>query len=212
MNCPFCKSNNTSVIDSRDTYDGIRRRRQCENCGQRFTTYERLMANAVVVVKRDGRREEFNRQKLADGIRKACSKRPAALAAIDDMVVQIEADIQRLNKPELPSRYIGELVMDKLKEIDQVAYVRFASVYREFKGVNSFRELIETLNRPPAAATTGKRALVSRARPLGQLALLPAMEVSVEVPKREESNRRKGRIRGPMKKTQAPLKPVPDTR
>ena len=211
MNCPFCKSNNTSVIDSRDTYDGIRRRRQCENCGQRFTTYERLMANAVIVVKRDGRREEFNRQKLADGIRKACSKRPVALASVDDMVVQIEADIQRLNKPELPSRYIGELVMEKLKEVDQVAYVRFASVYREFKDVDGFREAIETLHQPLAAAVV-KRPSMPRVRPLGQLALLPAMEVAVATPKKAETAQRKGRIRGPMKRIQAPLKPIPDTR
>ncbi len=143
MHCPYCAHDNTRVVDSRETEEGVRRRRECPNCGQRFTTRERAEPTSIQVVKKDGRREEFDVQKLADGIRKACTKRPISVDAIDGLVSQIETDLFKLGKAEVPSRAIGEMVMSRLRELDEVAYVRFASVYRQFADVESLTEEIE---------------------------------------------------------------------
>ncbi len=208
MVCPFCKAKDTNVIDSRETSDGIRRRRECAVCGQRFTTYERLMANSVVVVKRDGRREEFNRQKLTQGIQMACSKRPEALAVVEKIVEEIEVEIQKLNKPEIPSRLIGEMVMEKLKPVDQVSYVRFASVYRDFKDLEGFFQAIDTLRHPQEARQSRRGAVLV---PNGQLALMPAMEL-VSPGSGKSGKRKRGALKRSLGRSQAPLKPVPGTR
>lgn len=148
MKCPYCGYPESKVIDTRPTDEGerIRRRRECLQCGKRFTSYEVVETTPVVVIKKDGSREVFNREKLLRGIMKSCEKRPVALTCLDDMVTEIESELQNRMEREIPSSAIGELVMEKLKTIDQVAYVRFASVYREFKDVNSFlAELKEIL-------------------------------------------------------------------
>lgn len=148
MKCPYCGYPESKVIDTRPTDEGerIRRRRECLQCGKRFTSYEVVETTPVVVIKKDGSREVFNREKLLRGIMKSCEKRPVALACLDNMVTEIESELQNRMEREIPSSAIGELVMEKLKSIDQVAYVRFASVYREFKDVNSFlAELKEIL-------------------------------------------------------------------
>ena len=166
------------------------------------------MANSVVVVKRDGRREEFNRQKLTQGIQMACSKRPDALAVVDKIVEEIEVEIQKLNKPEIPSRLIGEMVMEKLKPVDQISYVRFASVYRDFKDLEGFFQAIDTL-RHPQEARSSRRGAVSV--PNGQLALMPAMEL-VSPGSGKSGKRKRGAIKRSLGRSQAPLKPVPGTR
>jgi transcriptional repressor NrdR len=145
MLCPFCSYNDSKVIDSRDTADGVRRRRECLRCGLRFTTYERVQTRALMVIKRDGRREEFNRNKLQDSLTKACAKRPLPVGSIEKVIDDIEARLDNLGRAEIPSRVIGELVMEKLKELDRVAYIRFASVYRDFRDIESFKQEIETL-------------------------------------------------------------------
>ncbi|RLJ10035.1 MAG: hypothetical protein DRP15_01440, partial [Candidatus Aenigmatarchaeota archaeon] len=147
MKCPYCSSENTRVIDKRETGDMsiTRRRRECLNCGKRFTTYERIESVDLVVVKKDGRREPFDRQKLQRGITKACEKRPISTETIEDIVNEIESELRRLNLPEVESRLIGELVMKKLKEVDKVAYIRFASVYKEFRDIESFENELKKL-------------------------------------------------------------------
>ncbi len=209
MVCPFCKAKDTNVIDSRETSDGIRRRRECAACGQRFTTYERLMANSVVVVKRDGRREEFNRQKLTQGIQMACSKRPEAMAVVEKIVEEIEVEIQKMNKPEVPSRLIGEMVMEKLKPVDQVSYVRFASVYRDFKDLEGFFQAIDTLRHPQEARASRRGG---GSVPNGQLALMPAMELISPGSGKGGGKRKRGAIKRSLGRSRAPLKPVPGTR
>ncbi|MCM8784082.1 MAG: transcriptional regulator NrdR [Candidatus Omnitrophica bacterium] len=141
MNCPYCKYSETKVIDSRISQEGlaIRRRRECLKCKRRFTTYEKLEEMPLMVVKKDGRREHFDRSKLLSGIMKAVEKRPIETARIEDMLDRIEMALQRSSdNNEVSSRTIGELVMKHLRSLDQVAYVRFASVYREFKDVGQF--------------------------------------------------------------------------
>lgn len=148
MKCPYCGYPESKVIDTRPTDEGerIRRRRECLQCGKRFTSYEVIETTPVVVIKKDGSREVFNREKLLRGIIKSCEKRPVALAKLEEMVSEIESELQNRMEREIPSSAIGELVMEKLKMVDQVAYVRFASVYREFKDINSFlAELKEIL-------------------------------------------------------------------
>jgi transcriptional repressor NrdR len=145
MKCPFCLKGSSKVIDTREVGDSIRRRRECLRCRQRFTTYERLASVNLLVVKRDGRREEFNREKLATGIHKACTKRPVAAEAIDQLIHEVEAELYRLGKAEVPSQVIGELVIERLRRLDDVAYVRFASVYRDFRDVDSWAEEIAAL-------------------------------------------------------------------
>jgi transcriptional repressor NrdR len=140
MKCPFCGHQDDKVIDSRSSSDGdaIRRRRECLSCGRRFTTYEYVEEMPLMVVKKDGRREAFDRKKISSGIQKACEKRPIAPEKIETVVSSIEREIYRKFEREVASKNIGELIMDRLAGLDEVAYVRFASVYRQFKDVNQF--------------------------------------------------------------------------
>ncbi|MBE7055387.1 MAG: transcriptional repressor NrdR [Ruminococcaceae bacterium] len=140
MRCPFCGHDDSKVIDSRPTEEGvaIRRRRECINCTQRFTTYEKVESLPIVVIKKDKTRELFNREKLLAGLTRACEKRPVETERLDILVDKIESDLQNTLKREISTREIGEKVMEQLKDIDEVAYVRFASVYRQFKDVNTF--------------------------------------------------------------------------
>ena len=164
MRCPYCGFEDTKVIDSRDSEDGIRRRRECLACGERFTTFERVQTVGLQVVKKDGRREDFSREKLLLGIRRACEKRPLPVGAIEAVVDDIEATLQAQGKAEVPSSLIGELVMDHLRDLDHIAYIRFASVYRAFADVESLREELESLSgASPREAT----------RLAGQLTLIP---------------------------------------
>ena len=148
MKCPFCSSRDTKVIDKRDADDGAhtRRRRECPHCLQRFTTYERAETHNLMIAKKDGRRQEFDRGKLRTAIQKACTKRPISSDSIERMVDQIESELRSSDALEVNSAAIGDLVMAKLRELDQVAYIRFASVYRAFADVSSFeRELAKLL-------------------------------------------------------------------
>ncbi len=147
MKCPFCDSADTKVIDSRPTEEGhaIRRRRGCDKCGKRFTTYEKVEENLLMVAKKDDRREVFDRNKVLNGIVKACEKRPVSMAQMEAMVDEIERTLTNQMEKEVTSDYIGELVMEELKKVDEVAYVRFASVYRQFTDVNTFIREIEKL-------------------------------------------------------------------
>ncbi len=142
MKCPFCSHENTRVIDSRPAEDNnsIRRRRICDECGKRFTTYEKVDTIPMIVIKKDNNRETYDRQKIEAGILRACHKRPVSAIAINDLVDEVELEISKREEKEIPTRVIGELVMNKLMELDAVAYVRFASVYREFKDINTFME------------------------------------------------------------------------
>lgn len=147
MKCPYCGADDTKVIDSRPADDNaaIRRRRQCESCSRRFTTYEKLETVPLLVVKKDESRVPYDRSKLESGIVHSCHKRPVSTVQISRMVDEIENEIFSTTEKEVPSSMIGELVMNKLKEVDEVAYVRFASVYREFKDVNTFVDEIGKL-------------------------------------------------------------------
>ncbi len=140
MKCPFCSFEESKVIDSRPTDDGqrIRRRRECLQCTKRFTTYETIESLPIIVIKKDKSRESFNRDKLMTGLLRACEKRPVSIDTLDNMIDEIEIIIQNSLDREVSSEKIGELVMEKLKSIDEVAYVRFASVYRQFKDINTF--------------------------------------------------------------------------
>ena len=142
MKCPYCGEQDSKVVDSRHSEDGssIRRRRECLLCGKRFTTYEIVESLPIVVVKRDGSRQSFDRNKILNGMLRACEKRPVSLAAMESVVDDIEQYIQNSLERDVRSEEIGELVMDKLKQMDEVAYVRFASVYRSFTDVNSFMQ------------------------------------------------------------------------
>ncbi|KYD21624.1 MAG: transcriptional regulator NrdR [Caldibacillus debilis] len=147
MKCPACHYNGTRVIDSRPVDEGrsIRRRRECEECGYRFTTFEKVEEIPLIVVKKDGSRQEFSREKLLRGILKACEKRPVPIKQLEDMTLDIERELRNLGLPEVTSETIGEMVMDKLVDIDEVAYVRFASVYRQFKDINVFMEELKEM-------------------------------------------------------------------
>ena len=145
MNCPFCGYHDSRVIDSRDVNDGIRRRRQCLSCSSRFTTYERLQPAGLFVIKKDQRREEFNKDKLLTGIRKACEKQPLPTGAVDKFVDDIEVELYRLGKAEIPSTVIGDMVMEGLKTLDYIAYIRFASVYREFTDITALKQEVDSL-------------------------------------------------------------------
>ena len=142
MKCPFCSHENTRVIDSRpaDDNNSIRRRRVCDECGKRFTTYEKVETIPLIVIKKDDNRETFDRTKIEAGVLRACHKRPISANQIKDLVDEVENEIFGREEKEIPSRVIGEIVMNKLKDLEAVAYVRFASVYREFKDVNTFME------------------------------------------------------------------------
>jgi transcriptional repressor NrdR len=149
MRCPFCGFFETKVLDTRSTDEGnsIRRRRECGNCTKRFTTYEKIEDVPIVVVKKDGKRQVFDSNKVLNGLIKACEKRPVALHELEKVTDEIEREVKNRLEREVSSSIIGELVMDKLKNLDEVAYVRFASVYREFKDINTFLKEIEGLLR-----------------------------------------------------------------
>ena len=183
MLCPFCSHKDTKVIDSRDAADGTRRRRECLRCSLRFTTYEAAHTESLLVVKNDGRREEFSADKLRAGMAAACAKRPLALGTIDKAAEDITNQLLESGRAEFPAQLIGEMVMDRLKSLDRVAYIRFASVYRDFRDLESFREEINALLEPPVDTA-----------PANQLSFLEG-----EVP--SSSPRRRGR--GRPKKPQA---------
>ena len=145
MRCPYCNSPDSRVTDSRTVENGIRRRRECSRCGLRFTTYERVQATALLVAKRDGRREGFNREKLTNGIVRACAKRPVAYREIEKVVEDIESELQHLGHSEIPSTNLGEMVIERLRRLDRVAYIRFASVYRDFQDIESFEDAVKDL-------------------------------------------------------------------
>ena len=145
MNCPYCGKRESRVIDSRSVEEGVRRRRRCLACNARFTTYERAQPHDIFVVKKDGRREEFSRDKLLQGIRKACEKRPLPTGAVDKFVDSIEAEFYKVGKSEVSSSHIGDLVMEGLKKLDHIAYIRFASVYREFADIGDLKQEVDSL-------------------------------------------------------------------
>ena len=147
MKCPYCNHPDTRVIDSRPAEDGsaIRRRRSCDECGKRFTTYEKVETIPLIIIKKDNNREQYNRSKIERGIIRACYKRPVSAEAIQKAVERIEIKIFNLEAKEVSSTDVGEIVMDELKELDEVAYVRFASVYREFNDVNTFMDEIKKM-------------------------------------------------------------------
>ena len=146
MRCPKCQSDNLSVIDSRADESAIRRRRECTGCGYRFTTFERLELALPVVVKKDGRREKYDRRKMEAGLVRACEKRPVSVEVIDKIIEAIEFRLCELAVKEVPSRQIGDILMDALKKVDQIAYVRFASVYREFSDISQFVDALQSLS------------------------------------------------------------------
>jgi len=147
MKCPFCSYEESKVVDSRSTDDNntIRRRRECLGCGKRYTTYEKIEDIPILVVKKDSTRENFNKQKIINGLIIACQKRPVSRKQIEDIAADVEKQISNGMMPEVQSEYIGEMVMDSLKKVDEVSYVRFASVYRQFKDINTFLEEIKIL-------------------------------------------------------------------
>lgn len=149
MRCPYCNFNGTRVLDSRPIQDGksIRRRRECDSCGRRFNTYEEVEETPILVVKKDGSREEFNKEKILRGLIRACEKRPVALETLENMITDIERELRNDLKSEIESRKIGEMVMEHLYQIDEISYVRFASVYRQFKDINVFIHEISDLLR-----------------------------------------------------------------
>lgn len=147
MNCPFCNHYETKVVDSRPTSEGnsIRRRRECVKCSKRFTTYEKLEQIPLVIIKKNGNRESYDRNKVLNGIIKSCEKRPVSLNRIEDLVDDIEKELYNSLDQEITSELVGEIIMEKLKTVDEVSYVRFASVYRQFTDINSFKEELEKL-------------------------------------------------------------------
>jgi len=145
MRCPYCQHDDSRVVDTRKVGSAVRRRRECLKCGQRFTTYERLASISLFVVKRDGRREPFDREKLARGVQLACVKRPLSQESIETTVGQIESDLYALGRAEVDSSVVGEMVMEQLRKLDEVAYVRFASVYRRFEDVEALADEITGL-------------------------------------------------------------------
>lgn len=145
MRCPYCHYRDSKVTDSRANDDGIRRRRQCIACGERFTTVEAVQFSTVQIIKRDGRREEFSREKLLRGLRNACAKRSVSVAQLESIVDELEAKVNADGRPEVPSHVLGELAMDALRKLDHIAYIRFASVYRSFTDIESLKEAVEAL-------------------------------------------------------------------
>ena len=146
MLCPYCECKESKVLDSRHIDStSIRRRRECEKCKKRFTTYEKIEMIPVMVIKKDGRREAFDRDKIKFGLIRSCEKRPVSIAKIDEIVDSIDSEINKMYIDEIESTKIGEMVMDRLKEVDEVAYVRFASVYRQFKDLNTFINELESI-------------------------------------------------------------------
>jgi transcriptional repressor NrdR len=148
MRCPFCTHSETDVIDTRDTDDSrIRRRRECAKCGRRFTTYEEIEKEDLYVIKKDGRREKFDRHKLLSGIQKSCEKRPVSREQVEEIANWVEGKLRKDDRQEVKSSAIGELVMERLRKADDVAYIRFASVYRSFTDIDSFEKYLKGLKR-----------------------------------------------------------------
>ena len=147
MKCPYCSQENTRVVDSRpvDEDNSIRRRRVCDDCGRRFTTYEKIESIPLMVIKKDMSREQYTREEITDGVMRACHKRAVSVQEMNDLVNQVEIEVFNREEKEIKSSEIGEMVMDHLKDLDQVAYVRFASVYREFKDANTFMDELKKL-------------------------------------------------------------------
>lgn len=145
MRCPFCGHYDSRVIDTRSSGERIRRRRECLGCEKRFTTYERVVLSNPMVVKRDGRREEFDTEKLTRGIRKACAKRPVSMEDLEKLVDQVESEVHRMGRAEIPSPVIGAMVMEKLKVLDELAYILFASVYLPLTDLESMKEEVDRL-------------------------------------------------------------------
>ncbi len=165
MRCPYCSDRNSKVTDSRVNDAGIRRRRECLNCYRRFTTHERVQSVPLMVSKRDGRREEFSRDKMISGLRKACAKRPVNARTIEQLVDEVEAEFQQIGSGEVSSDMLGTAIMDRLRNIDRVAYIRFASVHRNFEEIESFEKAVSDLrdgnqlallDLPPAARRPGR--------------------------------------------------------
>ena len=147
MHCPFCKKDDTKVLESRTTLESMRRRRECKKCAKRFTTYERVEATNIMVVKRDGRREHFNREKLKNGLMKACQKRPVSVGQVEKAIDYIETQLTKRRSGEVTTKALGQLVMARLKRIDKVAYIRFASIYRDFKDPEDFESALQEVLR-----------------------------------------------------------------
>jgi len=145
MDCPFCSSKESKVTDKRGSPEGIRRRRECLKCNKRYTTYERVNRDGLYVIKKDGSREKFDREKLERGIKKAFEKRPISKEKINKMISEIEEQLRKKGKKEIKSSIIGELVMRKIKKLDNVAYIRFASVYRDFQNIKDFKQEIKAI-------------------------------------------------------------------
>ncbi len=145
MKCPYCGHQGSRVTDSRSVEQGVKRRRECPDCGSRFTTYERVQNQTPVIIKKDERREEFSRQKLLSGIMKACEKRPLPIGIIEKLVDDIEFEISRLGRAEVSSSAVGEMVMERLRTLDDIAYIRFASVYRSFADIGSLKREVDDL-------------------------------------------------------------------
>ena len=191
MDCPYCGYCDSKVIDSRDVDDGIRRRRQCLKCNSRFTTYERLQPSGLFVIKKDQRREEFSRDKLLAGIRKACEKRPLPSGTVDKLADDIEAALYQLGKVEIPGAVIGDMVMEGLKKLDEIAYIRFASVYRDFTDITALKEVVDTL----VSGEAGISPTTS------QLPLLPAKALAeLSRGHRKERVRHRARLEPPVRR------------
>jgi transcriptional repressor NrdR len=159
MRCPFCDNVDTRVVDSRPVEDGraLRRRRACDACNSRFTTHERLVQPPLIIAKKDGRREEFDAEKLRMGVAKACNKRSVSAEQINQLVADVEAVLRQDSSAEVPSDKVGELVMERLFQLDQVAYVRFASVYQRFDDVRRFAQLLERMSRRARSTRSDKK-------------------------------------------------------
>jgi transcriptional repressor NrdR len=177
MKCPYCKSEDLKVIDSRDVNDGVRRRRQCLSCNSRFTTYERILPSSLFVIKKDLRREEFSKEKLLSGIQKACGKRPLPIGAIEKLADDIESELYNMGRSEIDSYKIGDMVMEGLRELDYIAYIRFASVYRDFSDITDLKQEVDTLI---------NAGIVKKNKSSGQLTLLPEETT-------EKTNRKAGK-------------------
>ena len=189
MNCPFCGNPDSRVIDSRPDAAGVRRRRECQDCNRRFTTLEKVELGGVAVVKKDDSREEFDREKIVAGVRKACQKRPIPLGAEEALANEVEQAVYAQGKAEVPSSYIGELVMERLRSLDHIAYIRFASVYRAFADVDELERELEALK------AGWRRPEV----PADQMALLPEAEAKAPKPRILRVRRPKGQDETPHK-------------
>jgi len=194
MRCPYCGFQDSRVIDSRESDEGVRRRRECVSCGERFTTYERPQATGLMVVKKDGRREEFTREKLLLGIRKACEKRPLAVGRLEAIVDGIETALYEQGMAEVSSRQIGEMAMEELRGLDHIAYIRFASVYRQFEDIDALKDELRILEETPAGARGGQQPPLIPEEDLGALARPTAFSALTA---RTGKARRAGRRAGP---------------